>query len=96
MLEQTKRLLVPIVFERFYASNDQRFRFGQLLAEIVQAADLGQLLLGSLLTAGNPQRDAKIVMGLFEIGFESDGVLEVLNCASYIAISLFISRQVAG
>src|ERR1700736_4502075 len=54
----------------------------------MQAADFSHLLLGSLLTPGSAQRDAQIVVGLFEIGFEGDGLPEVLDGARGVAREL--------
>ena len=94
MLEQLKRLIVAVVFERFDAAKDQSFRFGELLAEIEQAANFSKLLLRGLLLARGAQRDAEIVARLFEIGFECDGSLERIDCAGVVARGFFRQAQV--
>ena len=94
LLEQLKRLIVAVVFERFDAAKDQRFRFGELLTEIEQAANFSQFLLRGLLVAGGAQRDAEIVARLFEIGFEGDGSLEGIDCGRVVTRGFLRQAQV--
>src|SRR5207237_10579214 len=61
-LEQLKRVIIAIVLEPVDAANDQRFRFGELLAKVVQAANFSQLFLCVLLLAGGTQRDSEVVV----------------------------------
>jgi len=75
-LEKDQGIVKFLIFERINSLEDKQFGLGEARAKTVEGFELFQFLFPRFGLAMRAQRDAKIVMGFFEIRPQSDGTLK--------------------